>query len=100
LSPDAPRADNKAMPTDLQTVLKLSVPVIVQIGRRSISLESVLGLGPGAIVELDRQSEEPLDLLVNNEQVGRGTAVKVGENFGIRITEIGPPSERIEAMGQ
>jgi flagellar motor switch protein FliN/FliY len=88
------------MPTDLKTILKLSVPVIVQVGQRSMPLDDILALGPGAIVELTKSAEEELDLLVNNKQIGRGTAVKVGENFGIRITKIGTPRQRVEALGQ
>lgn len=87
------------MPTDLQTVLKLKVPLIVTVGKRRASVESVLGLGPGSIVEMNKHSDEPLEILINNKQVGHGEAIKVGENFGIRITKIQPPEERVEAMG-
>ena len=87
------------MATDLQTVLKLSVPVIVQIGGRRTPLQDVLALGPGAIIELNKSAEDELDLLVNNKPIGRGLPVKVGENFGLQITSIEPPRDRIEAMG-
>jgi flagellar motor switch protein FliN/FliY len=86
------------MPTDVQTILKLSVPVIVQIGDRQMCVDDVLALGPGAILELTKNAEEELDLLVNNKPIGRGVAVKVGENFGIRITGIGSQKQRIEAL--
>ncbi|HEX7011023.1 MAG TPA: FliM/FliN family flagellar motor switch protein [Phycisphaeraceae bacterium] len=87
------------MPADVSTILKLRVPLIVQIGRRRMKLEDVLALGPGAIVELNKHADEELDLLVSNKPVGKGTAVKVGENFGIRITHIGTARQRIDAMG-
>lgn len=87
------------MPTDLQTILRLTVPVIVQVGRRKLPMDDVLALGPGAILELPKAAEEDLELLVNNKVVGKGTAVKVGENFGIRITAIGTARQRVEAMG-
>lgn len=87
------------MPTDLQTIFKLSVPVIVQIGGRSMCMDDVVALGPGAIVELPKVADEELDLLVNNKIIGKGQAVKVGENFGLRITSIGSPRERVEALG-
>ena len=86
------------MPTDVATILNLQVPIIVEIGRRSMSMDDVLALGPGAILELDRSSDNELDLLVNNKPIGHGSAVKVGENFGIRITHVGSPQERIEAL--
>lgn len=88
------------MPADIQTILKLTVPVIVQIGERRLPLDDVLALGPGAILELNKPSDEDLELLVNNKKIGRGVVVKVGENWGIRINRIGSPRERIEAMGR
>ena len=86
------------MATDVSTILKLSVPMIVQIGRRTASLETILALGPGAIIELDKPADAQLDLLVNNRQVGSGHAVKVGENFGIRIEAIDSPKDRVAAL--
>lgn len=87
------------MATELKTILKLTVPVIVQVDEKQSPLEDILGLGPGAILELTKTAEQELDLLVNNKKIGQGTAVKVGENFGIRITSIGTTKERVEAMG-
>ena len=86
------------MATDVKTILKLKVPVIVQIGKRRMTMEEILQLAPGAILELDKGSEQWLDLLANNKHVGQGSAVKVGENFGIRIEEIGTASERAKAI--
>ncbi len=83
---------------ELKTILKLQVPVIVQIGSRSLPIDDVLALGPGAIVELQKNSEENLELLVNNKAIGSGQAVKVGENFGIRITSIGSAEQRVRAL--
>jgi flagellar motor switch protein FliN/FliY len=87
------------VPTELQTILKLSVPVIVQVGERRLHMDDVLALGPGAILELTKSAEDELELLVNNKIVGHGVAVKVGENFGIRITKIGSRKDRAAAMG-
>jgi flagellar motor switch protein FliN/FliY len=98
-SPTARIADSDPMPTDLQTILRLSVPVIVQVGERFLPMDDVLALGPGAILELTKSSEDELELLVNNKVIAKGVAVKVGENFGIRITTIGSPTERVTAMG-
>ncbi len=87
------------MSPELETILKLQVPVIVQIGERRIPLDDVLALGPGAILELGKSSDADLDLLVNNKVIGRGQAVKVGENFGIRIRSISTPQQIVRAMG-
>jgi flagellar motor switch protein FliN/FliY len=87
------------MATELKTILRLKVPVIVQIGRRRMKVDDVLALGPGAILELDKNADEELDLLVNNKVIGSGAAVKVGENFGIKISQIGSAAERVAALG-
>lgn len=87
------------MASDLAAVLRLEVPVIVRLGERRMPLREVLALVPGSIVELPKSAEAELDLLVNNKQIGMGAAVKVGENFGLRITYLGDVRERIEAMG-
>jgi flagellar motor switch protein FliN/FliY len=86
------------MATDLNTILKLKVPLIVTVGARRVSVETVLRLGPGSIIELDKDADEPLEVLINNKQVGTGEAVKVYENFGVRVTEIKPTEQIVEAM--
>lgn len=84
---------------EVDAILQLEVPFIVRLGERAMSLGDVLALAPGAIVELDKTADEELEVLVNNKQIGAGTAVKVGENFGVRITFIGDVRERIVALG-
>lgn len=84
---------------DLSSILRLEVPVIVRLGQRSMTMNEVLSLVPGAIIEIPKSAEDELDLLVNNKQIGVGSAVKVVENFGIRISYIGDLKERIAALG-
>jgi flagellar motor switch protein FliN/FliY len=84
---------------DVQSILKLRVPVIVRIADRQLSLGEVVHLAPGSLVELPRSADQPLDLMVNNKLIGRGTAVKVGEKFGLKVQMIGDAAERIRAMG-
>ncbi|MEX2213293.1 MAG: FliM/FliN family flagellar motor C-terminal domain-containing protein [Phycisphaeraceae bacterium] len=86
------------MPTEVDTILKLAVPVIVQIGKRTLSLQTVLALGPGAILELNKPADAALELLINNKPVAMGYAVKVGENFGLRVESVGSPKVRVEAL--
>lgn len=86
--------------SDLDRILALELPVIVRLGQRQMTVAQVLALVPGAIIELPKNAESELDLLVNNKQVGFGQAVKVGENFGLRITYIGDVRERIAALGE
>lgn len=84
---------------DVDRILKLEVPIIVLLGTRTMEMASVIDLVPGAIIELPKGADEELELLVNNKSVGTGTAVKVGENFGIQLSYIGDARARIEAMG-
>ncbi len=86
------------MSTDLDAILRLEVPVIVQIGDRMMPLEDVMNLAPGAIIELPKPADEELEILVNNKQIGLGNAVKVGENFGVRVTYVGDVRLRIAAL--
>lgn len=87
------------MSSDLASILKLEVPVIVQIGRRSMNVADVMRLSHGSIVELPKRSDEELEILVNNRVIGYGEVVKVGENFGLRVRRTGQIEERVEALG-
>lgn len=87
------------MPADVQSILQIEVPVIVQISRRSMTVAEVMNLAPGAIIELPKIADDELDVLVNNRPIGLGRAVKVGENFGLRITSLGAVADRIAALG-
>ncbi len=84
---------------ELHRILHLKVPVIVKLAERKLSLSEVMRLGAGAIIEFAKGSEEPLELLVNNKMIGVGEAVKVGENFGLRVTQVGDVKQTIAAMG-
>jgi flagellar motor switch protein FliN/FliY len=86
------------MPANLQSIMEIEVPVIVLVATRTMTVSSVTGLVPGAIIELPKQADEELDILISNKQIGTGKAVKVGENFGVRIAYIGDLKERIEAL--
>ncbi len=86
------------MDRDVDCILKLEVPVIVRLGERRLKLREVLQLAPGAIIELPKSADEMLDLMVNNRPIGGGAAVKIGENFGIRIDWVGNAEDRISAL--
>ena len=87
------------MASGLETILALEVPVIVQIAERVMTVEEVTGIAPGAIIELSKSANDDLEILVNNTTIGTGNAVKVGENYGIRVTFLGDLDDRISAMG-
>lgn len=85
------------MPETLDAVLKLSVPIIVRLGERQMTVSDVVTLVPGSIIELPKNADDELDLMVNNRVIGFGSAMKVGENFGLRITRIGDAGQRLAA---
>jgi flagellar motor switch protein FliN/FliY len=84
--------------TELQRILHMQVPVIVKLGERKLMLSEVLRLGVGAIIEFYKGSDEPLELMINNRTIALGETVKVGENFGLRITQIGDVHETIKSL--
>ncbi len=85
--------------SDLHRLLTIEVPVIVQLGIRRMTVGEVMRLGVGAIVEFGKSAEEEMDLLANNKPIGKGHAVKVGENFGIKVSSIGSVKETIRKLG-
>jgi flagellar motor switch protein FliN/FliY len=94
---NAPAATAKG--GDISRLLSIEVPVIVLLGQRRMTVGEVMRLGVGAIVEFQKSAEEELDLLVNNKVIGKGHAVKVGENFGIKLAGVGDIRETIKKLG-
>ncbi len=82
----------------LDLIMDVAVTVALEVGRTSIPVRELLQLTPGTIVELDRMAGEPLDVLVNGIKVARGEVVVINEKFGIRLTEVVPPAERMEKV--
>jgi flagellar motor switch protein FliN/FliY len=85
---------------ELDRILHLVVPIIVRLAERKLHLSEVMRLGAGAIIEFAKASDEPLELLINNKPIAVGEAVKVGENFGLRISQIGDVAQLVKAMGE
>lgn len=98
----AKRSDpaNSPSQTELTRILRLQVPVIVKLAERTLTLSEVMRLGTGAIIEFVKSNDEPLELLINNKSIGTGEAVKVGENFGLKITRIGDVKSVIRSLGR
>jgi len=74
------------------------VMVSMEIGRSRISIRNLLQLNQGSVVELDRLAGEPMDVLVNGTLVAQGEVVVVNDKFGIRLTDIISPSERVKRL--
>lgn len=84
---------------DLEFILDLPLEVSVELGRAKLLINDLLQLGQGSVVELNKFAGEPLEILVNNRLVARGEAVVVNEKFGVRITDIVSPMERVKQLG-
>lgn len=82
----------------LDLLLDVPLHIAVELGRSRMTIQELLGLGPGAVIELDKIAGEPLDILVNDRLVARGEAVVVGDKFGVRITDIASPAERLARL--
>ncbi|MBL4697512.1 MAG: FliM/FliN family flagellar motor switch protein [Phycisphaerales bacterium] len=87
------------MSTDIKSIMALEVPLVVVLAERTLILEDIRNWVPGSIIELGKEAEEDLEVRVNNRAIGQGSAVKIGENFGIQVNYIGDPKDRINAMG-
>jgi len=84
--------------TKLDVILDIPVTIAMEIGRTKISIRNLLQLNQGSVVELDRLAGEPMDVLVNNTLVAHGEVVVVNEKFGIRLTDVISPAERIKNL--
>ncbi len=76
-------------------IMDVYMEVTVELGRTKKLIKDILGMGEGTIIELDKLAGEPVDILVNHKQIARGEVVVIDENFGVRVTEILSPTERI-----
>lgn len=83
---------------NMNMILDIPVNVHVELGSTETSIRDILKMGPGSIVELDREAGAPADLIVNGKLIGKGDIVVVGDNFGIRISSLVDPEQRIESL--
>ncbi|UZJ46203.1 flagellar motor switch protein FliN [Marinimicrobium sp. C6131] len=83
---------------DLDVILDIPVSISMEVGRTSITIRNLLQLNQGSVIELDRLAGEPLDVLVNGTLIAHGEVVVVNEKFGIRMTDVISPSERIKKL--
>ena len=84
---------------DLEFILDIPLELSVELGRKKMLVNDLLQLGQGSIVELNKLAGEPLEIFINNKLVARGEVVVVNEKFGVRLTDIITPLERIRSLG-
>lgn len=89
---------NKLKVQNLDFILDIPLKVTVELGRTTVVIKDLLQLGQGSVLELDKLAGEPLEILVNGKLVAKGEVVVVNEKFGIRLTDIISPVERIETL--
>ena len=89
---------NKLKVQNLDFILDIPLKVTVELGRTTVIIKDLLQLGQGSVLELDKLAGEPLEILVNGKLVAKGEVVVVNEKFGIRLTDIISPVERIETL--
>ncbi|RTE66842.1 flagellar motor switch protein FliN [Amphritea opalescens] len=94
LKDDSVRLDNP----NLDVILDIPVKLSMEVGRSDISIRNLLQLNQGSVVELDRVAGEPLDVLVNGTLVAHGEVVVVNDRYGIRLTDVISPQERIDKL--
>lgn len=97
LSPSRESTDTK---NNIDMLLDVKMPVSIELGRTEMPISELLSLGPGSVVELNKLAGEPVDLLVNNRIIARGEVVVVDENFGVRITLLLSPEERLKSLAE
>ena len=79
-------------------IMDVYMEMTVELGRTKKVIKEILGMGEGTIIELDKLAGEPVDILVNHKPIAKGEVVVIDENFGVRVTEILSPVERVTDM--
>ena len=84
---------------DLDFILNIPLEISVELGRARMLVDDLLQLGQGSIVELTKAAGEPMEIFVNGRLFARGEAVVVNEKFGVRLTDVISPAERVKTLG-
>lgn len=106
LSGESPRPFSSSDPSrdapihDINMVLDIPVQLSVELGRTKVPIKHILQLGQGSVVELDALAGEPMDVLVNGYLIAQGEVVVVNDKFGIRLTDVVTPSERLRRVSK
>jgi flagellar motor switch protein FliN/FliY len=106
LSGDSPKPFSSMPPAgdapihDINMVLDIPVQLSVELGRTKVPIKHILQLGQGSVVELDALAGEPMDVLVNGYLIAQGEVVVVNDKFGIRLTDVVTPSERLRRVSK
>lgn len=104
---DLPRASFQSLQSDgmaasgeqnLDVILDVSVTLSMEVGRARVPIRNLLQLNPGSVIELERAAGEPLDIYVNGTLIAHGEVVVINDRFGVRLTDVVSPTERIRKL--
>ncbi len=95
---NSPVSQGDGSSPDLDVILDIPVTISMEVGNTQIPIRNLLQLNQGSVIELDRLAGEPLDVLVNGTLIAHGEVVMVNEKFGIRLTDVISPGERIKRL--
>ncbi len=98
-TPEESPADNSKELANLDFILDIPLEVTVELGRARMMISELLQLGQGSVIELTKLAGEPLEIFVNQKLIARGEVVVVNEKFGIRMTDIISPVDRVKQLG-
>jgi flagellar motor switch protein FliN/FliY len=93
------QAEELTQTPNLDFILDIPLEVSVELGRTKILISDLLQLGPGSVIELSKLAGEPLEILVNQKLIARGEVVVANEKFGVRLTDVISPVERVKQLG-
>lgn len=100
--PAAPKIAGKNEPKqndrNLQLILDIPLKLSVELGRTKMPVSELLNLTQGSVIELNKLAGEPMEVMVNDKLIARGEAVVVNEKFGVRLTDVISPAERVEQL--
>jgi flagellar motor switch protein FliN/FliY len=85
-------------PSNIGLIMDVRMEMTVELGRTKKLIKEILAMGEGTIIELDKLAGEPVDILVNHKPIAKGEVVVIDENFGVRVTEILSPQERMNDL--
>ncbi len=91
--------DSSSEELKLDVILDVPVTISMEIGRTKINIRNLLQLNQGSVIELDRFAGEPMDVLVNGTLIAHGEVVVVNDKFGIRLTDVISPTDRVKKLG-
>ena len=99
MTAEAKASKGEGLRKDLDFILDIPLEVSAQLGSTKLLINELLQLGQGSVIELNKLAGEPLEILVNGKLVARGEAVVINEKFGVRLTDIISPIERVKQLG-